>query len=136
VVEREFFLDFMVTRHQRDQSEDLVRERATLLASLTRVDGSILLTRSLDLLGFGVEIIWSAPELEAVYFAQDAEGAELERRPIHHFGTRHRSAFRFCASHEGVLAIVLSSDGDVRVVRQRDGKVMVWTGLESPDLGL
>jgi hypothetical protein len=135
-VTREFVLELMVTRRQRDRSEDMLRDRASLLASLTRVDGCIVLTRSLDLLGFGAEIICSAPDLEQVYVAQDVEGRDLVPLSIYTVGTRHRSAFRFCHSHDRVAAVILSSDGDVRVVRKIGEKVVLWNGLDSPELGL
>jgi hypothetical protein len=135
-VPREFILEYMVTRHQRQISEDVVRDRASLLASLTRVDGCVVLTRRLDLLGFGAEIIWPAPDLEEAFLAQDVEAHETVPISIHHFGTRHRSAFRFCQSDEQVLAIVLSSDGDVRVARWLGDRVVIWHGLDSPELGL
>lgn len=135
-VTREFVLELLVTRRQRDRSEDMMRDRASLLASLTRVDGCIVLTRSLDLLGFGGEIICSAPDLEQVYVAQDVEGQTLVPLSIYAVGTRHRSAFRFCHSHEEVAAVILSSDGDVRVARRVGEKVVLWNGLDSPELGL
>jgi hypothetical protein len=139
-VSRGFMLDYLVTRHKRHMSEDLVRDRASLLASLTKVDGALVLTRSLELLGFGAEIVWSAPELDEVYVAQDVEASAVTTLSLHHFGTRHRSAFRFCHSHPGVLALILSSDGDLRVARRLDSaegtRVVMWQGLDSPELGL
>lgn len=139
-VSRGFMLDYLVTRHQRHMSEDMVRDRASLLASLTKVDGALVLTRSLELLGFGAEIVCAAPELDEVYVAQDVEAAALTPMSLYHFGTRHRSAFRFCHSHPGVLALILSSDGDLRVARRLDSaegtRVVMWQGLDSPELGL
>lgn len=139
---REHFLDFVINRHQREQSEDLVRDRAGLLAALTRVDGCLVLKRNLDLLGFGAEIICAAPELDTVVFAQDADSTEGDRIPIQRFGTRHRSAFRFCHSDDQLVAVILSSDGDLRVVKKSEPtdhdeqEVIVFNGLDNPELGL
>ena len=35
-----------------------------------------------------------------------------------------------------LLAIILSSDGDVRVVKRVGERVVMWRGLDSPELGL
>jgi hypothetical protein len=136
-VPRDFFLEYLVTRRQREQSEDNIGDRASLLASFTRVDGCTVLTHSLDTLGFGAEIVMpQTPDLEHVQVAQDAEGQHLEAVPTQHFGTRHRSAFRLCHSHPEILALVLSSDGDLRVVKRVGQQVILWNGLDSPELGL
>jgi hypothetical protein len=46
--------------------------------------------------------------------------------PVEDFGTRHRSAFRFCMAYPAGVAIVCSQDGGVRFVRSVDGQVELF----------
>jgi hypothetical protein len=105
---------------------DLVRDRAGLVASLCAVDGAVVLTDRLRLLGFGAEIIAQSPTLEHVVVAEDADATVTRPRPLEDLGTRHRSALRFCSSHEQVAALVVSQDGDVRAMLRTGGDVVMW----------
>jgi hypothetical protein len=99
---------------------------AAAIAGLSAVDGCVVLTRNLDLLGFGgviglgecdAKVIGSPRKLKnaqtgAVY--EDSEIASLG------LGTRHRSAFRFCKVHPNAFVFVISQDGDLRVLFSDD----------------
>jgi hypothetical protein len=111
------------------EASDLVRDRANLIASLAKVDGAVVLTDRLRLLGFGAEIIAQSPTLHDVVLAQDATAREVRRRPIEDFGTRHRSAFRFCSSHDQVAALVVSQDGDVRAMLRIGPDIVIWPSV-------
>lgn len=111
------------------EAEDLVRDRANLLASLANVDGSVVLTKKLCLVGFGAEVIAQSPALQQIRLADDPVSSSGNMRPITDYGTRHRSAVRFCSSHEGVLAFIVSQDGDTRVVRRVGADVVLWSGI-------
>jgi hypothetical protein len=101
--------------------ENALMEEAALLASLVCVDGAVIMTDHLDLIGFGAEIICHDVQPETVYKAVGAHGQLLEEISVQSFGTRHRSVFRFARKYPESFAIVASQDGDSRfVVCQKD----------------
>lgn len=101
-------------------------EAAHLVADLTHVDGAVVMTTGLDLLGFGGEIAGDLPEVPRVMRARDLEGADREWVRTDRVGTRHRSAYRFCHVVRDAVAIVVSQDGGLRFIRWHDGAVTYW----------
>src|SRR5438477_9778578 len=91
--------------------EDAARDAARFIASLTAVDGAVVLTDTLRIIGFGVEVTTSLSGVDKVYVTEDADGTDVKETRFAEFGTRHRSAFRFAASMEQAVAFVLSQDG-------------------------
>jgi hypothetical protein len=115
------------------QLDEALFEVAHLVADLTRVDGTVIMTEGLEVLGFGVEIVGELPEVRRVARAHDLEGAEREWVRTDRVGTRHRSAYRLCQAVHDALALVVSQDGGLRFIRWHDGGVTYWeqvaTGL-------
>lgn len=101
-------------------------EAAHLVADLTHVDGAVVLTTGLDLLGFGGEIAGDLPEVPRVMRARDLEGVEREWVRTDRVGTRHRSAYRLCHTLRDALAIVVSQDGGLRFIRWHKDAVTYW----------
>ena len=118
--------------HLGDLDEALF-EVAHLVADLARVDGTVVMTDRLEILGFGVEIAGKLPEVQQVARANDLEGAEREWVRTDRVGTRHRSAYRLCQAVHDALALVVSQDGSLRFIRWHDDGVTYWeqvaTGL-------
>ena len=81
------------------------------ISLLTRVDGLVLLTPTLEVQGFGVEIT-EGEEPTEIYAAGDARGTEslLRRIDYQQYGTRHRSMMRYCAKYPGSVGFVISQD--------------------------
>jgi len=124
--------DFQVLHHldhELADTQDLVRDRANLIARLTGVDGAVVLTTRLRLLGFGAEIVAQSPALKMVAIAEDAKAKAITKRPLEDFGTRHRSALRFCSTHEDVAALVVSQDGDIRAMLRVGADVVMWPSV-------
>jgi hypothetical protein len=99
---------------------------AHLIADLTHVDGAVLMTDRLELLGFGVEISGGVPEVSTVARARDLAGTEREQVRTDRVGTRHRSAYRLCHALRDALVIVVSQDGGLRFVRWHHDAVTYW----------
>jgi hypothetical protein len=120
------------TRQLADMDEALF-EVAHLIADLSHVDGAVVMTDLLEILGFGVEIAGELPEVSLVARARDLEGTEREWVRTDRVGTRHRSAYRLCQALHDTLALVVSQDGGLRFVRWHDDGVTYWeqvaTGL-------
>ena len=106
--------------------DEAIFELSHMIAALSDVDGATVLTRRFEVLGFGAEIGGSLPHVPNVMRALDLEGNNLVGEHADGVGTRHRSAYRFCAAHPEALAVVVSHDGDVRFVRMKDDTVTYW----------
>jgi len=100
------------------------------ISLLTRVDGLVLLSQTLEVIGFGVEITTQEPPSE-VFIAEDVHATESRLRKVDYqlYGTRHRSMMRYCASVPGSVGFVISQDGDVRVITKVAGRLVVWENI-------
>jgi len=102
---------------------------ADCIADMGAVDGALMFTQQIDLVGFGVEIQATRVPLSQVDRALDMEGQNLQPVPADHGGTRHRAAYRLCLAAPECLAILVSQDGNVQFVRNQGGKVVFWDQL-------
>jgi hypothetical protein len=110
----------------QEQATDTLRDVARFVASLTAVDGAVVITDMLRIIGFGAEITADAKRSDSVYVATSADGVTGKANSIRSFGTRHRSAFRFCSSIESAVAFVLSQDGGIKAVKQCGSRLIMW----------
>jgi DNA integrity scanning protein DisA with diadenylate cyclase activity len=108
-----------------DEFEHQITDGLQVLAALSGVDGAVVLTDRLRLVGFGAELRASA-RLSGIYRARDSLAQERETISPESFGTRHRSAFRFCAQHARGCAFVHSQDGGMRAVKRIGEDVVYW----------
>ena len=106
-----------------------IEHLADYLAGLAAVDGALVLTQQLDLVGFGVEIQATQVPLERVYRALDLEAQQRQPLALDHGGTRHRAAYRICLAAPECLTIVVSQDGSVQFVHEQAGQIIVWDQL-------
>lgn len=103
--------------------DEALFEVAHLVAMLADVDGAVVLTNQLELIGFGAEISGTLAEVGCVDRSLDLEGAQRVTERTDRVGTRHRSAYRLCQLLHEAFAIVVSQDGGVRFVRWHAGAV-------------
>lgn len=101
-------------------AEEKARRLLVRFPGLTAVDGALLITDRYRLLGFGVEVLAPQAELDLICLPDGT------RRSVEAYGTRHRSAFRFCAAYPRGAAFVCSQDGSIKCVRNRDGRVTLY----------
>jgi hypothetical protein len=113
--------------------EKAVASSTRLLASVTGVDGAVVLTDRFRLFGFGAEITSESGPSEVMRVGS-APGSELAS--VENFGTRHRSAFRFCYCVPNSLAFIVSQDGQIRVAMRRGDEVLFWPELSFGEFGL
>jgi len=109
--------------------DEAMFELSHLIAGLAAVDGAVVLTQRFEILGFGAEIAGRRADVPEVARAGDVEGTERTFESVERVGTRHRSAYRFCAAVHDALAVVISQDGDVRFVRWHRDAVTYWPYL-------
>ncbi|MDB6120205.1 MAG: hypothetical protein JWO08_3986 [Verrucomicrobiaceae bacterium] len=103
---------------------------ANFIVSLGGVDGLILLSEGLRVIGFGVEIK-TTKDPERLFSARDAKASSsrLKEMSFDHLGTRHRSMMRYCNKHPGSLGFVVSQDGDVRAITKTQQGLVVWENI-------
>lgn len=106
--------------------DEALFEVAHLIAALADVDGAVVMTTRLELLGFGGEISGALPEVVTVNRALDIEGAQRALELTERVGTRHRWSYRLSQHLRDAVLIVVSHDGGVRFVRWHDHSVMCW----------
>jgi DisA bacterial checkpoint controller nucleotide-binding len=122
----------------RDVSPDLekieaaVFELSRLIATLTAIDGAVVLDKRFGLVGFGAEVSAELPVPARVWRALDTECTQQEPDDIENVGTRHRAAYRFVQDRPARLAIVISHDGGVSFVAKRGAEVVFWEQSVSP----
>jgi hypothetical protein len=106
--------------------DEAIVEMSQLIAALADVDGAVVLNERFEVLGFGGEIIGTAPEVTTIRRGLDVEGNQYDTLPIDGVGTRHRAAYRLCAQEHEAFAVVISQDGGVQFVAWQNGALMCW----------
>ena len=106
---------------------------ADLIAKFTAVDGSIVLTKDLDLLGFGTETLvdkvnWESPSMCFIGY----DDREDKTKRFDDNGMRHRACYHFCNQVEGAVAIIVSSDGIIKACTKIGEKVVVYDHIALP----
>ncbi len=106
--------------------DEAIFDLAHFIASLSAIDGAVVMTKRQELLGFGGVIAGDIDHVETVVHALDGEGNLREEELSEGVGTRHRAAYRLCHEVHDAIAIVISQDGNVRLVTWLNGAVTYW----------
>jgi hypothetical protein len=106
--------------------DEALFEAAHLVGMLAEVDGAVVLTNQLEILGFGAEISGALPDVQVVERSLDLEGTQRVSERADRVGSRHRSSYRLSAHLHDVFTIVVSQDGGVRFVRWQDEGVVYF----------
>lgn len=117
---------------QMEEAKQSLNGAIWFVASLTKIDGLVLLDQSLVVNGFGV--VLKQTDLPAGIKAYQAMGADPRKslvRPLRleGFGTRHRSMAAYCARNPGSLGFVISKDGGVRAFMCIGKRLMMWDNV-------
>lgn len=110
------------------QMNQAIQEAAKDLATLTCVDGAVILDKSLAVIGFGAKLKPSNDTPFDKFIVKidpfdHQEQIQIIKRLEDLGGTRHQSAARFAIDNKDAIAIVVSQDGTV--------STFVWEVLES-----
>jgi hypothetical protein len=122
------YLDEAVSGTELNDANDELTGCVRFLASLSRVDGLILLDSQLRLKAFGVEITVKH-EPKKVVIAQNSQATKTKPLDLNDYGTRHRSMLRYCAANPASVGFVVSQDGDVRAITSADNRVVLWDNV-------
>jgi hypothetical protein len=91
------------------------------IASLAKVDGAVVMTRDMRLLGFGAKIKFRSHEDVPVCKKPTPDSQEVVRSHLEDLGgMRHQSAARFVAAHKDAVAIVASQDRHISLMNWED----------------
>jgi DisA bacterial checkpoint controller nucleotide-binding len=112
--------------------DEAIVEMSHLIAALADIDGAVVLSERFEVMGFGGEIVSTAPDVTTIRRGLDLEGTKYETVPIDGVGTRHRAAYRLCAQEHDAFAIVVSQDGGVQFVAWHNGALMYWEHRNGP----
>lgn len=102
-----------IGQQQVDFSKDM-----QAIAALSSVDGAIVMTQDLLVLGFGAKIAAeSSVPAQVCMFRPEPGTQPVLPTPLEHLGgTRHQSAARFAAANKEAVVIVISQDRHMSVV--------------------
>lgn len=106
-----------------------IADLLNFLGALSQVDGAVVLTDTLKILGFGAEIIIAGEGPKNVKIADNIKGSKGKKISAESYGTRHRSAFRFCSKVDSAIAFVFSQDGETKVIKKSESEVVVWPDI-------
>lgn len=135
VEERRDSLPFGLHFEHAVNEDELVDARDELdgtlwfISLLSRIDGLVLLDRSLTVRGFGVEIL-ERGQPPQIWEAHDALAENRVPLAYDHFGTRHRSMMRYISAVPGAVGFVVSQDRGVRAMTLVDGEVVFWRNIQ------
>lgn len=124
-------LDEVVHRAEEEDTSDEITGCVQLIASLSRVDGAILMNPDLSVRGYG-GIITIQEEPPSVWLASEPSGRRQTSARIRaaHFGTRHQSMMRVCYARPGSVGFVVSQDGDVRAMTRVGDRIVLWEDVK------
>ena len=106
---------------------------ADLISKLTCVDGAVILTKDLDLVGFGAEVLIDKmdsvlPEMCFIRWDNTAD----QTRQFKDYGMRHRAGYRFCHAIDGSVSFIVSQDSTIEACTKHEGKVYVYDNVSFP----
>jgi DNA integrity scanning protein DisA with diadenylate cyclase activity len=92
------------------------------IASLARVDGAVVMTKGMHILGCGAKIHVGHDAISTVCLVRALSGEQLVlQAPLETIGgTRHQSAARFVGAHHDAVAVVVSQDRRLSLIHWQD----------------
>lgn len=113
-----------------------LNETTSFIGNLAGIDGAIVITCGLQVIGFGAEILAQDPIDIPVYSIIDPIKDEKEELDINQFGMRHRSALRLCGATKEATVFVISQDGEISLCWNKDNQIMVKRGLNTTNVNM
>jgi len=120
------FQEYSMLSDERENIENGMGDVARAIACLSTIDGAVVMTDSFHVIGFGGEVIATSPSLKEIFIHGDNPQQSVS---VDNYGTRHRSAFRFCSSLDDSIAFIVSQDGGVKATKRVQDKVFLWPDI-------
>lgn len=130
-ISREELVELNFSETDAKDRDDEVNGAIKIITSLAALDGALLLTPTLEVIGFGVKI-GSGDDPKVVYDGEDFanRGSNAKKVDTTRFGTRHGSVLRYCSTDPSALGIIVSQDGHVRIALQVNGHMVLWDRVQ------
>lgn len=131
-IDARHYLDSAISRDDADDAKNAITGAVGFVASLSRVDGLVLLDTNLVVHGFGCEIIAQGDDNYTLFQANNSSPTKGRLRRLYpeRFGTRHRSMLRYCSEDESSVGFVVSNDGPVRAISRSGKRVYFWDNVQ------
>ncbi|MBV7543590.1 diadenylate cyclase [Acidovorax sp. sic0104] len=129
-IDPEKYQQISILESAKIDNDEALKDAVRFIASLSAVDGALVITDRFRVLGFGAEVIAQSPTLRDVQIAMNPEATTKQPVSIETYGTRHRSAFRFCSTYEDGIAFIVSSDGGVKATKRIGSEVLLWPEVQ------
>lgn len=131
----QLYLDENISDFTKEETSDEIKGAIRFIASLSCIDGLVVLNPELKVKGFGV-VIRNISLPQYIYLSKTSviSTNKLAKVDPNHFGTRHRSMFSYCWKHEGSLGFVVSQDGDIRAIMKVGDKLIMWENISVQQL--
>lgn len=125
------YLSESVAETDKNETSDELKGAIMFIASLSCIDGLVVLSPDLEVKSFGT-VIKNVRPPEQVYISPQAVVDERRLVAVSpaHYGTRHRSMFSYCWHNAGSLGFVVSQDGDIRAITKVGDKLVMWENIK------
>lgn len=126
----DLYIDESISNDNKRDSSDELKGAIRFVASLSCIDGLVVLDDKLNVNGFGA-VVRNFNLPEEVYISKTARISvrNLELIKPNHFGTRHRAIFSHCWENVGSIGFVISQDGDIRAITRIENKLIMWENI-------
>jgi hypothetical protein len=135
-IEPKKYHSISILESNREEVDEALSDCFHFIGSLSNIDGAVVMSDRLRVIGYGAEVIALSPTLSSVKICSDAHGKKVKAVPIEGYGTRHRSAFRFCSSYEDSVAFIISQDGGIKVAKRSGPEVFLWPDVNMGSVSL
>ena len=127
----DLYLDSEIIKAELRDARNELDGSLWFVSLLSRVDGLILMDSTLNVRGFGVEILVSQRPAK-VWQAHDVKASVDSRVELAYerFGTRHRSMMRYVTKVPGSVGFVISQDGPVRAMTMIGSDLVMWDNIQ------
>jgi len=127
-------LEIHLSETDAEDRESEVTGAVKLVTSFAAIDGLVLLTPQLEVVGFGAKIK-AARSVRTVYEGRSfaRRGTRATKIDVARFGTRHGSMLRYCRVDPAAIGIVVSQDGHVRIIASINGSLTLWENVKLLD---
>jgi hypothetical protein len=131
IIPVDLYLNETIARNDSEDASASIDGSIKFVCTLSKHDGAVLMSPDFSVSGFGVEITTNKAPPQVVSIKKSNAGIQ-KAKPMdtEKFGTRHRSAMRFCWANPGAVAFVISQEGGVRAMTRLNKRVVVWEDIK------
>ena len=131
----DLYLDEAISNFTKDETRAELKGAIRFIASLSCIDGLVVMSPELKVKGFGT-VIRNIELPPHIFLSKSSKVVvnKLVKVSPNNFGTRHRSMFSYCWKHEGSVGFVVSQDGDIRIITKVGTRLVMWENVKVQQL--